>query len=171
MASLLEELINTLEREEKLYASLIPIEEDKIRAVIANDLRALERITGEEQKMVDEIGILENKREQVSLDMATVLGKRPGSINLQQIADSLDKQPEDQKRLREIHDKMRRTVDRMKELTAQNQDLLTQALEMVEYNINVMRSTRMSSGSSNYSNNAAQVDMFDEGAGMFDAKQ
>ena len=42
---------------------------------------------------------------------------------------------------------------------------------MVEFNMNVIRSTRMSSGSSNYSSNAAQVDVPDIEAGTFDAKQ
>lgn len=61
--------------------------------------------------------------------------------------------------------------DACQELNLQNKQLLTEALEMVEFNMNVIRSTRMSSGSSNYSSNAAQVDIGDYGAGMFDAKQ
>ena len=138
---------------------------------MANDLDALSRLSTSEQKLVDEVGNLENKRIQVTEDIATVLGKVPGTMNLEQIIQVLGKQPAEQKQLQILHDRLRRTIARLQELNAQNKELLTQALEMVEYNMNVIRSTRMSSGSSNYSSNAAQVDMADYGAGMFDAKQ
>lgn len=171
MASLIEELIDTLDKEEKLYANLIPVQEEKVRAVVANDLKALQRISGQEQVLVDQVANLEKKRERVSQDIATVLGKRPESITLEQISEALKKQPEEQKKIQKLHDRIRRTVSRLQDLNVQNQKLLNQALEMVEYNMNVIRSTRMSSGSSNYSSNAAQVDMMEPGAGSFDAKQ
>lgn len=171
MASLIEELIETLDREERLYADLIPVQEEKIRAIVANDLDALGRLGNSEQQMVDEVGNLEKKRIRVLNDIATVLGKDPASMKLENIIQTLKNQPDEQKQLQKLHDRLRRTVIRLQELNAQNKDLLNQALEMVEFNMNVIRSTRMSSGSSNYSSNAAQVDLPDMGAGMFDAKQ
>lgn len=171
MASLIEELIDTLDREEKLYADLIPIQEEKIRAIVANDLDALGHLSNSEQKLVDEVGALEHRRVQVTDDIATVLGKVSGTMNLEQIIQALSKQPTEQKQLQTLHDRLRRTVARLQELNVQNKELLNEALKMVEYNMNVIRSTRMSSGSSNYSSSAAQVDMPDFGAGTFDAKQ
>lgn len=171
MASLIEELVTTLDREEKVYADLIPIQEEKIRAIIANDLTALERLANSEQKLVDEVGNLEAKRVRITKDIATVLGKNAETMKLEQIAEALKNQPDEQRQLQELHDRLRRTTARLQELNVQNKDLLNQALEMVEFNMNVIRSTRMSSGSSNYSSSAAQVDMPDMGAGMFDAKQ
>lgn len=171
MASLIEELIDTLDREERMYADLIPVQEEKIRAVVASDLDALARISGEEQKLVDDVGILEHKRQQITNDIATVLGKVPETMNLEQVVQALKNQPEEQKQLQKLHDRLRRTVARLQELNIQNKKLLEEALEMVEFNMNVIRSTRMSSGSSNYSSSAAQVDGPDFGAGMFDAKQ
>ena len=66
MASLMEELIQTLDAEEKCYSQLIPIEEEKTRAIIANDLEALQDITVREHDLVDETSALENKRERVA---------------------------------------------------------------------------------------------------------
>ncbi|MCM1244663.1 MAG: flagellar protein FlgN [Roseburia sp.] len=171
MASLIEELIDTLDREDRLYADLIPIQEEKIRAIVANDLDALRRLSNDEQNLVDEVGSLEKKRVRVINDVATVLGKVSGTMNLEQIIQTLKSQPKEQKQLQELHDRLRRTVARLQELNIQNKKLLNEALKMVEYNMNVIRSTRMSSGSSNYSSSAAQVDMTDLGAGTFDAKQ
>ena len=171
MASLMEELVETLNREEQLYADLIPIQEDKLRAIVANDLAAIGRLSDEEQKLVDEVGVLETKRIRIANDIATVLGKPPGAMKLENTIDALKNQPKEQKILQELHDRLRRTISRLQDLNIRNKELLNQAMEMVEFNMNVIRSTRMSSGSSNYSSNAAQVDVPDIEAGTFDAKQ
>ncbi len=171
MASLMEELVETLNREEQLYADLIPIQEDKLRAIVANDLAAIGRLSDEEQKLVDEVGVLETKRIRIANDIATVLGKPPGAMKLENMIDALKNQPKEQKILQELHDRLRRTISRLQDLNIRNKELLNQAMEMVEFNMNVIRSTRMSSGSSNYSSNAAQVDVPDIEAGTFDAKQ
>lgn len=171
MASLIEELVDTLDREEKIYSDLIPIQEEKLRAVIANDLDAMRGLSDKEQGLVDEVGNLETKRVRIVKDISTVLGKGSGIMNMEQIVETLKNQPEEQKILRELHDRLRRTVGRLQELNVQNKDLLSQAMEMVEFNMNVIRSTRMSSGSSNYSSSAAQVDLPDVETGTFDAKQ
>ena len=68
MASLMEELIQTLDAEEKCYSQLIPIEEEKTRAIIANDLEALQDITVREHDLVDETSALENKQTGTSGD-------------------------------------------------------------------------------------------------------
>lgn len=171
MASLMEELIGTLDAEEKVYRELIPVEEDKTRAIIANDLEALQQITAREHDLVDQTSALENKREQVAKDIATVLGKNPKTITLEQIAEVLKNQPGDQKKLQEVHDRLKKTVMQLQEINDQNKDLLHEAIEMVEFNMNVIRSTRMSSGSSNYSSDASEVAGMAPQHGMFDAKQ
>ena len=81
MASLMEELIQTLDAEESLYRELIPVQEEKTRAIIANDLKSLQDITVREHELVDKTAALEQKREQVANDIATVLGKDPKRIS------------------------------------------------------------------------------------------
>lgn len=171
MASLIEELVSTLDREDRLYTDLIPIQEKKLRAIVTNDLETIGKLAEEEQTLVDEVGMLEAKRMRITDDIATVLDKPQGTMKLEQIVQALKNQPDEQKKLQELHDRLRRTIARLQELNVQNKDLLDQVLEMVEFNMNVIRSTRMSSGSSNYSSSAAQVDLPDMEAGMFDAKQ
>ncbi len=171
MASLMEELIGTLDEEDKVYQALLPIEQEKTRAVIENDLVALQDITDRERDLVDRISSLEGKREQVASDIATVLGKNPQTITVSEIVDVLKNQPKDQKRLQSVHDRLRRTVTQLQEVNNQNRDLIKDSMEMIEYNMNVIRSTRMSSGSSNYSSNASEVAGMAPQHGLFDAKQ
>ncbi len=171
MASLMEELIDTLNAEEALYGQLIPVEEEKTRAIIKNDLDALQDIAVREHELVDRTSALESKREQVASDIATVLGKDPKTITLEQIIEVLKNQPEDQKKLQNVHDRLRKTISQLQHVNNQNKELLKEAMDMVEYNMNVIRSTRMSSGSSNYSSNASEVAGMAPQHGMFDAKQ
>lgn len=171
MASLIEELMDTLDQEEKLYADLIPMQEEKKRAIVANDLNAIGRLSEEEQALVDRIGNLETKRIRIADDIATVLGKPPGTMKLEHIIQTLKNQPGEQKALQRLHDRLKRTIGRLQDLNVQNKELLQEAMEMLEFNMNVIRSTRMSSGSSNYSNSAAQVDAPEVGGGTFDARQ
>ena len=171
MASLMEELIDTLDAEEVLYGKLIPVEEEKTRAIISNDLEALQDIATREHELVDRTTALEGKREQVAMDIATVLGKDPKTITLEQIVEVLKNQPEDQKKLRDVHDRLKKTVLQLQQVNNQNKELLKEAIDMVEFNMNVIRSTRMSSGSINYSSDAAEVAGMAPQHGMFDAKQ
>ncbi len=170
MASLMEELIDTLDAEEVLYGKLIPVEEEKTRAIISNDLEALQDIATREHELVDRTTALEGKREQVAMDIATVLGKDPKTITLEQIVEVLKNQPEDQKKLRDVHDRLKKTVLQLQQVNNQNKEL-KEAIDMLEFNMNVIRSTRMSSGSSNYSSDAAEVAGMAPQHGMFDAKQ
>ena len=45
MASLMEELISTLSQEKDIYLALLPIAEEKTKAIVANDLEQLQEIT------------------------------------------------------------------------------------------------------------------------------
>ncbi len=171
MASLMEELIGTLTAEEEIYRDLVPVEEEKTRAIIANDLKALQDITVREHELVDRTSALEGKRERVTLDIATVLSMDPKNITLEKIIDVLKNQPDDQKRLQIVHDRLRKTVMRLQAVNDQNKTLLKEAMDMIEFNMNVIRSTRMSSGSSNYSSDASEVAGMAPQHGMFDAKQ
>ena len=171
MASLMEELIDTLDKEERLYADLIPIQEEKIRAIIANDLDSLSRLQGQEQVLVDQVGNLENKRLRVTEDIATVLGMKSDEMTLEKLVKKLSNQPKERETLEKLHDRLKGTMGRLQDLNLQNKKLLTEALEMVEFNMNVIRSTRMSSGSSNYTRNASQTSSAAAEPGMFDAKQ
>ena len=171
MASLMEELMETLTKEEKLYSELIPIEEEKTRAIVSNDLEKMQSITDTEREMVDKTTALEAKREEIAVNIATVLGKNPKTITLEEIEDSLQKQPEDRKKLQLIHDKLRKTVDRLRSVNDQNKELLQESMDMVEFNMNVMRSAQMTAGSSNYGSDASEVNGMAPQHPRFDATQ
>lgn len=170
MASLIEELIMTLEEEEAIYNSLIPINVNKTRIIINNDLQALQEITDQEQTMILKINALEHKRQEVIVNIGTVISRNPSTLDLKTMVKLLEKQPEEQKRLSQIHDNLKRTIERLMELNHQNQSLIEQSLELIEFNMNFIQSTRMSPGN-NYNKNASEIGIPYEQTRMFDAKQ
>ncbi len=170
MASLIEELITTLEEEETIYETLIPINVKKTKIIISNDLEALQKITDQEQTMILKINALEHKRQEVIVNIGTVISRNPSTLDLKTMVKLLEKQPEEQKRLSQIHDNLRRTIERLMELNHQNQSLIEQSLELIEFNMNFIQSTRMSPGN-NYNKNASEIGTQYEQTRMFDAKQ
>ena len=56
MASLMEELIATLRKEQEAYQELLPVVEKKTRAIIDNDLKQVQEITELEQDAIAKVG-------------------------------------------------------------------------------------------------------------------
>ena len=82
MASLTEELISVLTEEQDVYRELIPISEQKTKVIIQNDLQSLQEITEREQQAVEKLNMLERRREEVVVNMGTVLNRDPRTLKL-----------------------------------------------------------------------------------------
>lgn len=171
MASLIQELIQTLQSEDDLYKELIPIATKKTEIIIENDLASLQEITKQEQLTIEKINALEHKREEVIINIGTVLNRKPEALNMQTLVSLLEKQPKEQKELALVHDSLKQTISTMMMVNNRNKSLIHQSLEMIEFNMNLIQSTRMSPGSSMYTKGAEQTDLPGGIPGIFDAKQ
>lgn len=171
MASLIEDLISILEKENEIYKEFIPIAEKKTNVIVNNDLKTLEDITNKEQLVLTEINACEKKREEAIKNIGTVLSKDPKELKITSIIRILEKQPDEQKKLSIIHDDLKKTIQRLVEINNHNKSLIEQSLEMIEFNMNFIQSTRMSPGNNNYTKSAESFDAPVSGTGMFDAKQ
>ncbi len=171
MASLIEELIITMEQEHNIYEELIPIVEKKTKAIVNNDLKILQYITEQEQVLIDKINALERKREEVVINIGTVISREPSSLNIRMIIRMIEKQPKEQKQLSVIHYNLKNIILRLVEINNHNKSLIQQSLEMIEFNMNFIQSTRMSPGNNSYTKSASQFDIPSSLNGMFDAKR
>jgi len=171
VASLIDELISVLEQENNVYKELLPIALEKTRVIVKNDLISLQRITEKEQLAVDSLNSLEHKREDVMHNIRTVLNKKPEEFNLQALIKLLGNQPKEQKALSILHDNLKSTIHRLVEVNSHNKSLINQSLEMIEFNMNFIQSTRMSPGNNTYTKKASRYDAEMRGTGMFDTKQ
>ncbi len=171
MASLMDELIGILENEQEVYERLIPVVREKTQIIVKNDTAALQEITAKEQGAIDQITVLENKRIKIMENIKTVLGKKADELNLSTLISLLNNQQKEKRALSLIHDKLKDTINTLAEINDRNKFLIQQSLEMIEFNMNFIQSTRMSPGNNTYTKNASQNSEKSLGTGMFDAKQ
>ena len=169
MASLIEELIMVLGDEEKVYAEIIPVAEEKTRVIVNNDLQSLNSITEEEQALIGRISKLEKKRQEVIRNIGIVMNKKESELNFITIIDLLKGQEKEQEELRKLHDRLKRTIDALKLINERNQMLIKQSIEMIDFDINLMQSLRTSPVVGQY-NTSSEVEIQGMNKGMFDAK-
>lgn len=151
MASLIENLITTLEEESELYEALTKESMNKTPAIVANNIERLNEANTKEQQIVDKITAVSNKRNQALSEIATVLGKDAKTITVSEIIRSMEKQPEFQHPLISVRDKMIKQVEDLRQVNLHNQELLQEALEMTEYSINLIQSLNQAPETANYS--------------------
>lgn len=170
MASLVEDLLNILQTERDTYDRLYDLAQSEREAIIDRKLDLLEETVSKEQELGSELKNLENARVKSLRSMAIVLGKDGQDLTVSQIIDLLDRQPKEQQMLREAKDALVESANRMQFMNQQNQVLLGQAMEMVDFDLTLFRSLRQAPETANYNRSAYSTgDILPSGG--FDAKQ
>ncbi len=170
MASLMEDLLDVLEKERQQYLELSELGETKRDVIIHNKIPELQQITEKEQEAASVLANLAKRRTQVLTDMATVLGKDPEQMTVLKMVGYLEGQPEEQAKLSQMREKLLEAGTRMALLNEQNQTLLKQAMEMVEFDLTLLKSMRQAPETANYNKDAYTTGEL-LGSSGFDAKQ
>lgn len=172
MASLMETLMDILEQENREYKVLLELSMKKTRIIVSNDVVALSAITEEEQKQVDRINALDKKRDEAMRDIANVMNMDVQTLKLGKIIDMLAGRPAEQKRLTEVKDALHETTKNMARINAQNKELLENALELVEFDLNLVRGLKAAPETAEYNRGALSAgNLMAVPSGRFDAKQ
>jgi flagellar biosynthesis/type III secretory pathway chaperone len=86
------------------------------------------------------------------------------------LIETLSGQPELKAKMTKARDELVASMDRLKKINAQNQALLTQAMELMEFDLNLYRSMKQAPETANYNRSAYNTgDIL--GHGGFDATQ
>ena len=172
MASLMEDLIDCLEQEEKEFSQLLTLSRKKTPVIVNNKVAELEKITDEEQIIVSRITTLENKRETVTKDIAEVINKDVEDLKLTTLIDLMSNQPKERERLSNVHDKLSATVREVRQVNENNAELIKHSLEMVNFDLSILQAMRQAPETANYGKSAVSTgDMLGGSRGGFDAKQ
>lgn len=171
MAGLIDELAQVLEDENTVYTSLIELSTEKTNYIIKNDIVNLQRVVDEEQKLVDKVNTLEKQRESVTADICAVLHVPQSELTVKVLIDLLHRQKREHDLLLDVHTRLRRTVDRMVRINEQNMSLMKETLEMLDFEMNLVKGIRMAPETNNYDKGAYSAGGTNYGAGAFDAKQ
>ncbi len=171
MASLIEELIDVLQKENEEYQKLLAISMEKTPVIVEGNITKLQEIVAREQEVVDVIGPLEKKRINVLNGIGNVLNKDSDKLSVGNLIKLMEKQPKFQKQLTDIHDALKYTLDQMVTVNENNKLLLQQSLELVEFDLNIMRGFRSVPETANYNKGAYNEIGSNLGRGYFDTKQ
>ncbi len=170
MASLVEELLSVLDEEAGKYDELYDLAQKKRETIIHRDLENLEKTAAVESSVTSDLKNLEKKRIRVLKDMSVVLGRDNETLTVTEIILKLDKQPKEQEALTEARDRLIKAATNMQFMNEQNAVLLSQAIEMVEFDLTLFKSMRQAPETANYGRNAVSTgDILPSGG--FDAKQ
>ncbi len=169
MAGLMDELVSTLRDELQIYKELIPLADRKSGVIIENDTKRLSEITEEEQLAVEKLKMLEKTREKIMANMRVVLNKKNSELKLDELIGLMQKQPKVRQDLTELKTSLKETIDDLKILNERNSRLIKESLDISEYHLNMIRSSRGYIGN-NYTRKAGQFDMSMMQVGTFDAK-
>ena len=124
MASLIDTLIDVLDKENTQYERLLDLSNTKTAAIVNGDVDKLQEILGQEQQSIDIINRLDAKREENVKDICNVLNLPEKGIRIEDIVQMLSKQPKEQSVLEEVHLKLKRTLDQLMRVNDNNKALL-----------------------------------------------
>ena len=172
MASLMEVLIDVLEQENQEYEKLLSLSMRKTSVIVSEDLTELTRITDEEQIIVGRINRLDHQRNEAVNDIADVLNKDVDKLKIVDLIRMLAARPEEQEKLAIVFDKLRESLRSVKRVNEQNRELIKDALELIQFDMNVLQAMNKAPESANYNKGAYNTgDMIGTSHMTFDAKQ
>ena len=172
MASLMENLIEVLGQESDGYEKLLDLSQKKTPLIVSGDLEQLQKITDDEQIVVSSLHNLEKKRAEVTADIANVLNRDVTMLTLTNLIEMMAGRPAEQALLAQAHDRLKSAVRSLQRTNEQNRELLNNALEMVDFEMNLVQSMRKAPETANYTKSAYNSgDTMGVVSGGFDAKQ
>lgn len=174
MASLMENLMDILEQEADGYEELLKISMEKTKVIVSNNVDDLLHITEREQPVVDHVNALDKKRIETMHDIAGVMNRKVEELTLPKLVELLASRPSEQERLAQVTDRLKSVVRDTARINEQNRDLLQNALDLVEFDLNIVRGLKAAPQTAEYTKgavNAGNQMPFTSGVGRFDAKQ
>lgn len=170
MASLIEELIDVLKEECEIYENLYKVSAKKTEVIVKADIEELQKITENEQNVIDEVLILEKRRQTIVNNIAVVLNQNPKTLTIADIVRIMENQPEFQKPLSELHKRLRTVAQQLRQANVWNRELLENALEMTEFNINILQTASQAPETANYDKKSYNGDLLGVAVSQFDSK-
>lgn len=172
MASLMENLIEVLGQECDAYDELLALSQKKTQVIASANLENLQKITDDEQEAVGRVNHLDRRRMEVTMDIANVLNRDVETLKLSKMIELMSSRPGEQAKLAEAHDRLQSSVRELRRINEQNRELLENALEMVEFEMNLLQASKAAPETANYTRSAySSGTQMGVASGNFDAKQ
>ena len=140
MAGLINEMMDRLNDMYVNISELTELAHEKKDIIIKNDTEALKAVTAKENTFVGRFQKAEKAASLILDDIATVLNQNRAELSLSKLGE-LIKEQEDYGAYTEIYNKLKQGMELLKERNSQNNLLIENALDYIDYTVNVLRST------------------------------
>ena len=140
MAGLITDLIETLQGQTELFKQVIALSEDKKNFIIKNDIENLREIVKQENQIVPKALKGDKTRERLMKDISTVLNTNHDELTFASLAELISGQPEHPAFVQAAKD-FELAAQEMKEQNDNNKLLLQDALDYIEFNMNIIHSS------------------------------
>ena len=157
MASLIDLLIDDLNNEDTGYNKLLDLSNDKTSAIVKGDVDELQKIFLQEQKLIEELETVEQKRQEDVKEICSILRLPYEQIRVEHIVQILEKKPKEHDALEEVYLRLKRTLNQLTTVNDNNKLLLKESMDMIQFELDLARNSVMDQGIT--------------GATGFDAKQ
>ena len=113
MASLIDLLIDDLNNEDTGYNKLLDLSNDKTSAIVKGDVDELQKIFLQEQKLIEELETVEQKRQEDVKEICSILRLPYEEIRVEHIVQILEKKPKEHDALEEVYLRLKRTLNQL----------------------------------------------------------
>jgi len=140
MAGLINSLIENIKEQTGFFNELSALSDEKKQMIIQNDVEGLRGIVKQENAIVPKALKVEKNREQIMKDIATVLNKNFDDLTFSSLAELIQAQPEHPAFVAAFENFIM-ALDEMKQKNDENKILIADALEYIDFNMNVIHSS------------------------------
>jgi len=140
MAGLVSNLIDILQGQTKLFGEVVALSVQKRQFIVKNDIDALRAVVKQENVLVPKALKNDKDRERIMTDIATVLNKKQDELTLSYLGELIQGQPEHDSFVRAV-DEFLVAMQEMKEANDAAKVLVQDALEYIDFNMNIIHSS------------------------------
>ena len=172
MASLMENLIDILNEQYDAYSALVDLSRKKTPIIVSGSLEDLQKITDEEQDAVNVVNDIDKKRIEIMGDIANVLNQDINNLKLSNLVELINTRPEEQAKLNEARGKLIEIGKELKTVNERNRELLENALEMIDFDMNLIQAMKQAPQMGNYNSGGVNTgEVYGTNLKGFDTKQ
>ncbi len=172
MASLMENLIDILNEQYDAYSTLVELSRKKTPIIVSGSLEDLQKITDEEQDAVNVVNDIDKKRIEIMGDIANVLNQDINNLKLSNLVELINTRPEEQAKLNEARGKLIEIGKELKTVNERNRELLENALEMIDFDMNLIQAMKQAPQMGNYNSGGVNTgEVYGTNLKGFDTKQ
>ncbi|HZK57323.1 MAG TPA: flagellar protein FlgN [Clostridia bacterium] len=164
MEKSVQQLKDTLIKENEMYKDVLKLAEEKMEAIIKGDIKTLEGITKKEQQSIMSMNTFEKIRRSVLTNIAIELNIKGGFTVSElllflgeDVGNDIDK----------LRYKLLETIDSLKEVNRSNEKLINQNLQYINFNLEIL--TQSSEDGNKYDSKASENKKI-KPINLFDAK-